>query len=103
MLIGLLFFLPHIIDLLMKAITNPKDASQHKMRPYKLLADGRLAIPDYPDGKIRYDFAKLLFKIFGPLREWQVVAIIWCIVILNCLVWVIVFGKINSITSLFGF
>ena len=96
MLIVLLLHLPHLLDLfILKLLTNTKDMSQSKIKPYKLLEDGRLAIPDYPDKKTKYDFAKLIIKIFGPLKEWQIVAIIWGIVAVNALFWLIVFGKIN--------
>lgn len=93
---SLLFYLPHLIDFfLLKMLTNRKDLSQHKIRPYKVLQDERLAIPDYPDGKTRYDFAKLVLKIFGPLKEWQIVAIIWLIVALNALFWIFAFGLLK--------
>lgn len=95
MALGILFFIPHMIDVFfLKFLTNPKDMTQSKFRPYKVLSDGRLGIPDYPGGKNRYDFAKLVMKIFGPLREWQISAIIWAVVGLNALLWLFVFGKI---------
>jgi len=82
-----LLFIPHIIDFFfLKMITNRGDASQHKQRPYKLLANGKLTIPDYK-GKTKYDFAKLVMKIFGPRYEWQIVIIIWGIVIINTVFW----------------
>jgi UDP-N-acetylglucosamine--dolichyl-phosphate N-acetylglucosaminephosphotransferase len=88
------FYLPHLIDFLfLKMLTNPKDVTQVKMKPYKVLEDGRIAIPDYK-GKTRYDFAKLVIKVFGPLREWEIVLINWIIVATNCLLWLIIFGKI---------
>lgn len=77
-----LFFVPHIADILLKAITNPKDMSQSKGRPYDILEDGRLSLPK--ERKFTYDFGKLILKIFGPLKEWQIVAIIWACVIVNC-------------------
>jgi hypothetical protein len=87
-----LCFLPHMVDFfLLKMVTNRKDASQHRQRPYKLLSSGRLTIPDYPDKKERLDFAKLMMKIFGPLYEWEAVVIIWCIVLLNAFFWMNVF------------
>jgi hypothetical protein len=70
---------------LLKLISNRKDLSQQKFRPYKLLEDGRLGIPDYPDKKVRYDFAKLILRIFGPLKEWQIVLVIWLVVLINSL------------------
>ena len=82
-----LLFIPHIIDFFfLKMLTNRKDASQHIQRPYKLLKNGKLTIPDYK-GKTKYDFAKLMMKIFGPRYEWQIVLIIWGIVIINTLFW----------------
>ena len=95
MIIGLLLFIPNIIDFfVLKLLTNTLDTSQHKTKPYALLADGRLAIPSYPDKKTRYDFAKLVLKVFGPLKEWQIVSIIWLAVILNGLIVLTFFGKI---------
>ncbi|MDO8538433.1 MAG: hypothetical protein Q7S21_06110 [archaeon] len=95
MILVLLLHLPHLIDLfVLKLFTNSKDMSQSKTRPYKLLEDGRLSIPEYPNGKTRYDFSKLIIKIFGPLKEWQIVGIIWIIVAVNALVWLFVFSKI---------
>ncbi len=89
-----LFFLPHIIDFfLLKLITNPTDSSQSRLKPYRLLPDGKLAIPEYGDSKTRYDFAKLILKIFGPLKEWQTVLIIWLVVAINCLLWLILLSK----------
>ena len=82
-----LLFIPHIIDFFfLKMLTNRKDASQHKQRPYKILKGGKLTIPDY-GGRTKYDFAKLVMKIFGPLYEWQVVLIIWAAVIINTAFW----------------
>jgi len=89
---SLLFYLPHAVDFGLKMLTNPKDPSQQKFRPYKVLKDERLAIPDYPDRKERLDFPKLLIKAFGPLREWQIVLIIWVIVAVNCALWLKAFG-----------
>ena len=93
MLITGLFFIPHLFDfLVLKMITNPKDPSQMKVRPYTLNATGKLDIPKYADGKIKYDFAKLIIRILGPLKEWQIVCVIWSIVIANCLLWIYLFG-----------
>lgn len=95
MIVFSFFYLPHLIDFLfLKMLTNPKDMTQVKSKPYKLLEDGRLSIPNYK-GKIKYDFAKLMLKIFGPLKEWQIVLVNLIIVGLNCLFWLFVFGKLN--------
>lgn len=91
MAFSLLFYLPHMVDFfLLKMLTNRKDPSQHSLRPYRLLKDERLTIPEYPDGKARYDFAKFVIRVFGPLREWQIVAAIWIVVALNCILWLLV-------------
>ena len=88
-----LLFIPHIIDFFfLKMVTNRSDASQHIQRPYKLLKSGKLTIPDY-DGKTKYDFAKLMMRIFGPLHEWQIVIIIWTIVIINTAFWSCIFFR----------
>jgi UDP-N-acetylglucosamine--dolichyl-phosphate N-acetylglucosaminephosphotransferase len=92
-----LLFIPHMVDFfLLKMITNKEDASQQKMRPYKIITKGKdkgkLTIPDYK-GKIRYDFAKMLMKLFGPMEEWKIVSIIWVIVIVNCVLWTLVFTQ----------
>ncbi len=95
MLLTFLFFIPHMLDFfILKMITNRSDPTQQKIRPYKLLSNDHLAIPDYPNGKIRYDFAKLLIKIFGEMKEQKIVLIIWTVVAVNGLVWLKVFGKI---------
>lgn len=87
-----LLFIPHMIDFfLLKMLTNKDDATQRKFRPYTLLKNGKLSIPIYPDKKTRYDFAKLMMKIFGPLREWEIVLIIWLIVLLNSAIWASIF------------
>jgi len=92
--LGLLFFLPHLIDFFaLKLLTNPKDVSQSHALPYSLLSDGKLCLPSTGNGT-KLDFAKLILKVFGPLREWQVVAVIWLVVALNCLFWSTVFGVI---------
>ncbi|MEK6958808.1 MAG: hypothetical protein AABW59_02055 [archaeon] len=91
-------FIPHMIDFfLLKMITNRKDASQHKQRPYKLLENGRLTIPEYPDKKEKLDFAKLVMKIHGPLYEWQIVIIIWCFVLANSIFWLLLFKFLQLI------
>ncbi len=94
-LLGVFLFLPHLIDFfLLKMITNPNDASQKKQRPYKLLKDERLDLQESIKGKRRFDFAKLIIKIFGPLKEYQITIIILSIVIINSLFWLFMFGKI---------
>ncbi len=35
-----------------------RDPSQVKIKPYALNKEGKICIPKYSDGKIRYDFAK---------------------------------------------
>lgn len=92
LILGLLFYFPHIIDFfILKLLTNPKDVSQQKEKPYSLTADGKISIPNYK-GRIKYDFAKLLLKIFGPQKEYILVLIIWIIVFLNCLIMLALFG-----------
>ncbi len=87
-----LLFIPHMIDFfLLKMLTNRDDATQRKFRPYTLLKNGKLSIPIYPDKRTRYDFAKLIMKIFGPLKEWQIVLLIWLIVLINCVIWATLF------------
>ena len=93
-LLGVLFFLPHILDFFgLNLLTNPKDMSQSQNLPYAILSDGRLSIPKTGNGS-KLDFAKLLMKIFGPMEEWQIVAIIWVVVFSNCLFWSMLFGVI---------
>ena len=89
MVIVSLFYLPHAVDFfLLKLLTNTKDVSQSKVKPYAL-KDGKIAIPKY-EGKTRYDFAKLIVKIFGPLEEWKIAIVIWLAVIVNCSFWILV-------------
>lgn len=85
MLLGLALFLPHIFDffVLKMLASRARDATQVKTLPYKILDDGRIYIADYEKGKVQWDFAKLILRIFGPLREWQVVAVIWAVVAAN--------------------
>ena len=88
-LLCLAFFVPHLFDFfVLKMLSNRKNVSQKKGLPYKILSDGRLTLPK---GKITMDFAKMLFRLIGPMREWQAVIIIWCIVFINCLFWLFVF------------
>jgi len=98
MLLALLFFLPHAFDFFcLKLLTNKKDMSQSKAMPYSARQDGKLTLPLYKDGKTRYDFAKLILKLFGPMEEWKVVAIIWAIVAINCFFWVWAFKAMQLI------
>jgi len=93
MAFSLLLYIPHVVDFFfLKLLTNKKDPSQQKQRPYKLLKSGKLAIPEYPDGRERLDFAKLVIKVFGPLREWQIVLVIWIVVAANAGFWLKVSG-----------
>jgi len=79
-----LMFLPHLFDFFaLKMLTNRNDLSQSRNRPYRIMDDGRLAIPGQ-GGRKRYDFAKMIIRIFGPLEERRVVLIIWAVVALNC-------------------
>lgn len=89
-LLTALFFLPHALDFLLKLSTNRSDMTQQKTRPYLLLANGKLDIPDRKKPKL--DFAKLLIKIFGPMEEKKIVTIILATVSLNCLFWTILFS-----------
>ena len=93
-IMGAMFFLPHMLDLLLKVLTNTGDMSQARQRPYKLDGEGRIAIPGYKDGKTRYDFAKLIVRIAGPMKEWKLVAVIWAVVLINCLFVLALFGKL---------
>ncbi len=93
-ILGTLFFLPHFVDFfLLKLLTNPRDVSQSKSLPYAILPNGKLSIPKTGNGS-KLDFAKLILKVFGPLREWQVVTILWAVTIANCLFWSKLFGVI---------
>lgn len=93
-----LFFLPHAIDFFaLKFLTNREDMSQSKRLPYSLRPDGRLQLPVEKGGRTRYDFAKLILRVFGPMQEWKVVTIIWVAVTVNCLFWVFVFGQLGLI------
>lgn len=90
-----ILFLPHMIDFfILKLLTNPTDATQQKTLPYRLLKNNLLTIPEYEDNKTRYDFAKLIIKVFGAQKERTIVLIIWASVIANGFFWLQVFGKI---------
>lgn len=85
---ALLFYIPHMIDFFaLKLYTGRGDVSQCEQKPYSL-EDGKISIPSYKGGT-RYDFAKFLVKIFGPMEEWRIVAIIWFIVAANSLFWIL--------------
>jgi UDP-N-acetylglucosamine--dolichyl-phosphate N-acetylglucosaminephosphotransferase len=92
--LGFLFFLPHLIDFFgLKLLTNPRDVSQSKSMPNAVLPDGRLAVPKGSNGR-KLDFAKLLLKVLGPMKEKHLVLVIWAVVALNCLFWAKLFGVI---------
>ncbi len=93
-IMGAMMFLPHVIDLALKALTNTGDMSQARERPYALDGKGRISIPEYRGGRVRYDFAKLIVRVVGPMKEWKVVAVIWGIVLVNCLIVLACFGKL---------
>jgi len=80
MIVGFLFLIPHFIDFAAKMLSNPNDPSQRKTRPYAVLANGKLGMQE----KGKYDFAKIVIHIFGPVSERRLVFIIWLIVIANC-------------------
>ena len=79
----LLFFIPHMIDLGIKFYSERQDMSEQKIKPYKILEDGRLAIPDY-EGKPRLNLPKFLLQFIGPKKEWQLSITMWLIVAANC-------------------
>ncbi|MCD6247281.1 MAG: hypothetical protein J7J87_02500 [Candidatus Diapherotrites archaeon] len=83
MVVTFLFFIPHMLDFAIKIITNPKDLSQQKEKPYVLNNRNELEIPKSK----KLDFAKFLILLFGPKKEFVLVAIIWAIVAFNCLLW----------------
>ncbi len=83
LLVGL-FYLPHAFDFfVLKLLTNPGDVTQQKQKPYRLLEDGKLGLQE----KGKLDFAKLVIKLFGEKKEWQIVSLIWLIVSVNCILW----------------
>ncbi len=94
MAFSLLFFLPHIFEffVLKMLFSKARDPGQIRQLPYRVLENGKIAIPEYAKGKVQYDFAKMLIKILGPMREWEIVAIIWAIVAINAAFWLLVFG-----------
>ncbi|MBN2067931.1 MAG: hypothetical protein JW744_05680 [Candidatus Diapherotrites archaeon] len=93
-----LFFVPHAIDFFgLKLLTNPHDVSQSGKMPYAVLDDGRLSIPKNGNKRPCYDFAKMLLKIFGPMPEWLVVAVIWVAVAANCIFWILAFQYLQVI------
>ncbi len=91
MIISMAFFIPHTIDILLKILTNPKDASQRTSKPYYLNKENKI---DFPQGKKKYDFAKLLIKILGAKKETTLVTIILLIVAVNMFFWLTFFGLI---------
>ena len=94
MAFSLLFFLPHMFEffVLKLILSKARDPGQMRQLPYRVLENGKIAIPEYAKGKVQYDFAKMLIKIFGPMREWEIVAIIWAIVAINAAFWILLFG-----------
>ncbi|MCX6798762.1 MAG: hypothetical protein NTW59_01545 [Candidatus Diapherotrites archaeon] len=93
-----LFFVPHAFDFfVLKLLTNPRDTSQSRQLPYVLRKDGKLEVPRYPKSGLQLDFAKMLLLLFGPMKEWQVVAIEWAVVCANCAFWVVVFQHLQLI------
>ncbi|MFH1234179.1 MAG: hypothetical protein V1493_01040 [Candidatus Diapherotrites archaeon] len=86
MAVSFLFFIPHIIDFTAKLLTNPSDPSQRKALPYHLLKDQKIALPEKGKGSRKYDFAKILLKICGPMGEKRIVLLIWAILIVNCII-----------------
>ncbi len=91
MAFSLLFFLPHMFEffVLKLLLSKARDPGQMRQLPYRVLEGGKIAIPEYAKGKVQYDFAKMLIKIFGPMREWEIVAIIWAVVAINAAIWVL--------------
>ena len=79
-------FIPHLIDIFLKLKTNRADMSQKSEKPYTL-RDGRLHIP----ASGRLDFAKLIIKKFGPMKERDIVRRIWFVVGVNSLFWTTLF------------
>ena len=94
MAFSLLFFLPHMFEffVLKLILSKARDPGQMRQLPYRVLENGKIAIPEYAKGKVQYDFAKMLIKIFGPMLEWEIVAIIWAIVAINAAFWILLFG-----------
>lgn len=88
----LLFFIPNMIDLFIKFYTARKDMSEQKIKPYKILEDGRLGIPDYPNGKVQLNLPKFILQYIGPQKEWVISIIMWGIVTLNCLLVLLFMG-----------
>jgi len=80
MVVAFVFLIPHFIDFVAKMLTNPSDPSQRKTRPYAVLSNGRLGIQE----KGKYDFAKIVIRLFGSMSERRLVFIIWLMVIANC-------------------
>lgn len=88
-----LLFVPNAIDfILLKLPTSRGDLSQMRIAPYSVLKNGRLGIPKYEGGKVRYDFAKLIMRIFGESSERKIVAIIWLAVAVNATIVILIFN-----------
>jgi UDP-N-acetylglucosamine--dolichyl-phosphate N-acetylglucosaminephosphotransferase len=85
-------FYPHVIDLLLKFNTNPRDMSQKKERPY-VLESGKLQVPK--SGKL--DFPKFLIKKLGPMTEEEVTSKMRRIVINNTLFWTLLYILIKIV------
>lgn len=94
MAFSLLFFLPHMFEffVLKLMLSKARDPGQMRQLPYRVLENGKIAIPEYAKGKVQYDFAKMLIRIFGPMREWEIVAIIWAVVAINAAFWILLLG-----------
>ncbi len=93
MILSFGFFLPHMLDFVLKMITNKEDPSQRNEKPYMLKSDGKLDFKK--DSKnAKYDFAKMLIKILGPKKEITLVLIIWIIVALNIMALLFIFRQI---------
>lgn len=84
--IALGLFIPHLCDMFLKLRTNPRDVSQKKERPYSL-SGGKLHVPE--SGKL--DFAKLLIKRLGPMREKALSRRILAIVAQNTAFWTLLY------------
>jgi len=81
MSVAFFFYIPHIIDFSAKMISNPRDPSQIRTKPYRLLENGKL---DFPKSCKKYDFAKIIIRLLGPLEEKRIVLVIWAVLIFNC-------------------
>ena len=99
-----LFYIPHIFDQILKLWSNrknikgigQKDLLHLGIKPYALGDDGKLHIPKYPDGRIRYDFVKFLIKVLGPQTEKRLAYIIWIVVAINTLAVVLLHASLGA-------